>query len=151
MAEAAHRISRPADVAQLHGETAVSHGGGPDRRPAKIGRSSSLLSRYAAAAVCGLLMLAVALVFGQTARHDFINLDDDDYVGDNPPVARGFTAQGIVWAFTHVHSNNWHPLTWLSHMLDCQLYGLKHPGGHHLTNVLLHAASAVCSSWSCGK
>ena len=104
----------------------------------------SPLGRYAAAAVCGLLLLAVALVFGQTARHDFIHqYDDADYISENPQVARGFTAQGIVWAFTHFHSNNWHPLTWLSHMLDCQFYGLKHPGGHHLTNVLLHAASAI--------
>ena len=83
------------------------------------------------------------MVFGQTVRHEFINCDDDQYVYENPQVARGFTAQGIVWAFTHFHSANWHPLTWLSHMLDCQLYGLNHPGGHHLTNVLLHAASAI--------
>ena len=54
----------------------------------------------------------------------------------------GLTAEGIAWAFTTSHASNWHPLTWLSHMLDCQLYGLK-PGGHHLTNVLLHAATAI--------
>ena len=54
----------------------------------------------------------------------------------------GLTGEGIAWAITAYHAANWHPLTWLSHMLDCQLYGLK-PGGHHLTNVLLHAAAAV--------
>ena len=108
-----------------------------------MGLSPSPANRYAVPAVCALLLLAVALVFGQTVRHEFINFDDDDYVYENPQVARGFTAQGIVWAFTHFHSANWHPLTWLSHMLDCQLYGLNHPGGHHLTNVLLHAASAI--------
>ena len=108
-----------------------------------MGQSPSPLSRYAVPAVCALILLAVALVFGQTVRHQFINYDDQDYVYDNPSVARGLTAQGIVWAFTHFHSGNWHPLTWLSHMLDCELYGLDHPGGHHLTNVLLHAASAI--------
>ena len=55
---------------------------------------------------------------------------------------RGLTGEGIAWAITAYHASNWHPLTWLSHMLDCQLYGLK-PGGHHLTNVLLHAAAAM--------
>ena len=61
---------------------------------------------------------------------------------ENPVVARGLTFKGIVWAFTSIHAANWHPLTWLSHMLDCQLYGL-HPGGHHLTNVLLHTATVI--------
>ena len=57
-------------------------------------------------------------------------------------VARGLTFKGVAWAFTRAHAFNWHPLTWLSHMLDCQLYGL-HPGGHHLTNVLLHTATVI--------
>jgi tetratricopeptide (TPR) repeat protein len=57
-------------------------------------------------------------------------------------VVRGLTRPGLVWAFTSVHAANWHPLTWISHMLDCQLYGL-HPGGHHLTNVLLHTATVI--------
>ncbi len=100
-------------------------------------------------AVCALILLAVALVFGQTVRHAFVNLDDNDYVYENPQVARGFTAQGIVWAFTHFHSANWHPLTWLSHMSDCQFYGLDRPGGHHLTNVLLHAATAILLFLAC--
>ena len=60
----------------------------------------------------------------------------------NPQVNRGLTTEGFVWAFTHVHSGNWHPLTWLSHMLDCQLYGLN-AGWHHLTNIILHAATAI--------
>ena len=98
---------------------------------------------YSLLAVCGLLLLAVALVFTQTARHGFIiYYDDQDYVCDNPQVADGLTASGTAWAITHFHSDNWHPLTWLSHMLDCQLYGLQ-PGGHHLSNVLLHAAASV--------
>src|SRR6202030_858627 len=64
------------------------------------------------------------------------------YVYKNPQVFRGLTSEGIIWAFTQSHAANWHPLTWLSHMLDCQLYGLS-PGGHHLTNVLLHSANAI--------
>jgi tetratricopeptide (TPR) repeat protein len=91
---------------------------------------------------CGFLLLAIGLVFGQTVRHAFVNLDDNVYVYENPHVARGLTVPGFVWAFSHSHVANWHPLTWISLMLDCQLYGL-HAGGHHLTNVLLHAATAI--------
>ncbi|MHB9096595.1 MAG: tetratricopeptide repeat protein [Syntrophales bacterium] len=94
------------------------------------------------AAVCGFLLLAVALVFGQTIGHEFVNYDDNQYVFENPVVQKGLTPEGFRWALTSGESNNWHPLTWLSHMLDSQLYGL-HAGGHHLTNVLLHAAAAI--------
>jgi hypothetical protein len=76
-------------------------------------------SRYLVTAVCALLVLAVFLVFGQTLGYDFVNYDDQDYVYDNPNVSRGLTFSGIAWAFTHFHSFNWHPLTWLTHMLDC--------------------------------
>ncbi|MEN6556827.1 MAG: hypothetical protein ABFC54_01475, partial [Thermoguttaceae bacterium] len=93
-------------------------------------------------AVCGLLVLAVALVFGQTLRHGFVNIDDGAYVTQNRQVVHGLTGQGIAWSLTARYASNWHPITWLSHMLDCQLYGLR-PWGHHLTNVLLHAANAV--------
>ena len=99
-------------------------------------------NRYLVLAVCGFLLLAVGLVFGQTIRHEFVGFDDDRYVYDNPQVSCGLSAEGICWAFTHSHVTNWHPLTWISLMLDCQLYGLS-PGGYHLTNVLLHATTAV--------
>jgi tetratricopeptide (TPR) repeat protein len=89
-----------------------------------------------------LLALMVFLVFGQTLRHGFVNYDDDRYVYENPEVSKGLTVEGIGWAFRYGEIGHWHPLTWLSHMLDCQVYGLK-PGGHHLTNVLLHAAAAI--------
>jgi tetratricopeptide (TPR) repeat protein len=89
------------------------------------------------------LVLAVFLVFGQTLRHDFVTFDDVPYVVSNPVVLHGLTGNGVIWAFTeHHYCHNWHPLTWLSHMLDCQLYGLR-PAGHHLSNVLLHTAAAV--------
>ena len=93
-------------------------------------------------AVCGLLLLAVIAVFGQTVSHGFVGFDDNQYVYENPHVSGGLTSAGADWVIEAFHSGNWHPLTWLSHMLDCQLYGLK-PGGHHLTNVLLHAATAI--------
>jgi tetratricopeptide (TPR) repeat protein len=92
--------------------------------------------------ICALLLLAVVLVFGQTVRYGFVNYDDDRAVYRNPQVTRGLSAQGMVWAFTHRHFGNWIPLTSLSHMLDCRLYGLN-AGGHHLTNMLLHAATVV--------
>jgi hypothetical protein len=63
-------------------------------------------------------------------------------VYDNHAVVPGLTLHGIAWAFTHTHASNWHPLTWLSHMVDCQLYGLQ-PAGHHLTSVVLHAVNAI--------
>jgi protein O-mannosyl-transferase len=93
------------------------------------------------AAVCLVLAAITFAVFGQTLRHQFLDFDDNDYVYDNPVVARGLTWKGIVWAFSF-HVSNWHPLTWVSHMLDCQLYGL-HSGGHHLTNVLIHIATVI--------
>jgi hypothetical protein len=88
------------------------------------------------------ITILVWIVFGQTRRFPFINVDDNEYVFKNPMVTRGVSPEGIGWAFTHVHSANWHPLTWLSHALDCEFYGLN-AGGHHFTNVVLHAATAV--------
>ena len=112
-------------------------GGAAARSPARASRE-----RIVTGIVSVLLVGIVWIVFGQTLRHEFVNYDDDDYVCDNPRIKNGLTLQGIGWAFTHVHAGNWHPLTTISHMLDCQLYGLQ-PWGHHLTNVLLHAAAAI--------
>ena len=93
-------------------------------------------------AICVALVAITFTVFGQTLGHDFVNFDDRVYVSENPQIQAGLTWRGILWAFTHVHSHNWHPLTTMSHMLDCQLFGLK-PGAHHFVNVLLHSANAV--------
>lgn len=94
--------------------------------------------------ICTFLVVLVAVVYAQTVRFDFVNLDDDQYVYRNPDLARGLSAQGISWAFTETQrASHWHPLTWLSLLLDYQLYSLRWPGGYHLTNVLLHAANAV--------
>ena len=92
--------------------------------------------------VCIFLVIIVWLVFGQTLRHEFLNYDDDAYVYQNPYVMAGLTRRGILWAFTFAEIGHWHPVTWFSHMLDCRLWGLR-AGGHHLTNVLLHAATAI--------
>jgi tetratricopeptide (TPR) repeat protein len=92
--------------------------------------------------VCAFLVFAVLAVFGQTAHFKFVNYDDDQNVFENPMVEKGLSVQAVGWAFTHTQVSNWIPLTTLSHMLDCQLFGL-HAGGHHLVNVLWHAANAV--------
>jgi Tfp pilus assembly protein PilF len=81
-------------------------------------------------------------VFGQTLRHDFVNYDDPQYVYQNTRITNGLNVAGIAWAFTHIHAENWHPLTTITHMLDCQLYGLR-AGGHHSTNVLLHTIGVI--------
>jgi tetratricopeptide (TPR) repeat protein len=83
------------------------------------------------------LIFVTLVVFHQLPSHDFINLDDDILVYENPHVHAGLNKQGIAWAFTTFEAYNYHPLTWLSHMLDCQLFGLR-PGMHHLTNLLFH-------------
>ncbi len=93
-------------------------------------------------AICVALVAMTFAVFGQTLSHPFIEYDDDIYIYNNPMVLPGLTWQGVIWAFTERHAYNWHPLTWISHMVDCQLYG-QNPWGHHLGDVVLHAANAV--------
>ena len=88
------------------------------------------------------IVALVWAVFGQTAQHSFVDYDDDSYVYDNPYITRGLTAEGLKWAFTQTHSDNWHPLTTLSHMADWTLLG-SNAGRHHLVNVLLHAVTSV--------
>jgi protein O-mannosyl-transferase len=112
--------------------------------PAGEVRPGSRLARLAAhpAFISLLLAAAVGLVFFPVLRCQFINLDDPLYVTSNSHVQGGLTLDGLVWAFRTSHAGNWHPLTWLSHMLDCRLYGLK-PAGHHLTNLLFHALNSM--------
>jgi protein O-mannosyl-transferase len=93
----------------------------------------------------GVVIFLVAItwaIFGQTFWHQFINYDDPLYVLDNAHVRAGLTWRGIAWAFTHIHSQNWHPLTSISHMLDCQLFGLN-AGAQHLVNVFFHSIAAA--------
>ena len=98
--------------------------------------------RWTFIAVCVCLAVVTWVVFAQTVRYDFVNYDDPQYVYQNTKIASGISLFNAAWAFTHIHSGNWHPLTTITHMLDCQLYGLK-AGWHHFTNVLLHALAVV--------
>jgi protein O-mannosyl-transferase len=98
--------------------------------------------RWLTIGACIFLAALTWIVFGQTLGHDFVNYDDPRYVYENTKITSGLSISGIGWAFTHIHSENWHPLTTISHMLDCQLYGLK-AEGHHFTNALLHAIAVI--------
>ena len=89
-----------------------------------------------------LLALITVGVFSPVVNDDFVNYDDPLYVTENAEVQEGLTGKGVAWALTADRAVNWHPLTWLSHMLDCQLYGLL-PAGHHFTSLLFHLASTV--------
>jgi len=112
----------------------------PDRRPRELPRAARNRS-----ITVGIYLLLTGLslaVFSQTIRYDFVNFDDDMYVYNAPTIRAGLTLQGIVAAFTSPHARNWHPLTTLSHMLDCRLYGLN-AGGHHATNLVLHTIAAL--------
>ena len=92
--------------------------------------------------LCVLLALSTWLAYWPVSHNTFINYDDQDYLTDNKMVQEGVTWGGIKWAFTTRYAGNWHPLTWISHMLDCQLYGMN-AGGHHITNLVLHTANSV--------
>ena len=92
--------------------------------------------------VCVFLIVMTLAVYWQVLGYDFVNYDDDGYVTENPSVREGLTKKSILWAFTSFHIGNWHPLTWISHMLDCELFGLK-PGMHHLTNLLFHTVNTL--------
>jgi len=88
------------------------------------------------------LVLAVLALYARVGGFEFIYCDDDVYVFENLTVRQGLSGHGLHWAFLQAHAANWHPLTWLSHMLDVQLFGLA-AGPHHLVNAGLHAANAA--------
>ena len=89
-----------------------------------------------------LLLVVTFAVFWQSIGHEFIVYDDNTYVTENHHVTTGLTYRNMIWAFTTMEASNWHPVTWLSHMLDFQIYG-SNPKGHHLTNVLFHIANTL--------
>lgn len=88
------------------------------------------------------LFIITIATFFPTINHEFINYDDQQYVTENSMVIKGVTYEGFLWAFDNIDAGSWYPLTWLSHMLDCQIYGLF-PGGHHFSSVLLHSINAL--------
>lgn len=91
--------------------------------------------------ILSVIAVLTLAVFLPVAGHDFLNYDDNEYVTENPAVLGGLTAKSAGWAFTRSHAGNWHPLTWISHMIDVELFGMK-AGGHHLVSLILHLACA---------
>jgi tetratricopeptide (TPR) repeat protein len=92
--------------------------------------------------ICLYLVISILAVYWQTRSHEFVSFDDGMYVYNNLKVTAGLSYEGIRWAFTFTDIAYWHPLTWLSHMLDCQLYGLN-PGMHHMTNLIFHILNSL--------
>lgn len=92
--------------------------------------------------ICLFLVAASLIVYSHVITHEFINYDDGVYITENAHIKDGFTLENIKWAFTTGHAANWHPLTWLSHMLDIEIYGLN-PMGHHWTNLQIHVVNSI--------
>jgi len=92
--------------------------------------------------VCLLLFVAILVAYWPVTGHDFVSFDDDKYITDNVHVKAGLTLESIKWALTTTYASNWFPLTWLSHMLDVQLFGIN-PGRHHLTNLIFHIINSL--------
>ena len=105
-------------------------------------KPSTLPPRFPAWLLAAFLALVTIALYWPVAHFDFINFDDPLYVTDNNHVTQGLTWAGLRWAFTTFDASNWHPLTWLSHMADCQFFGPQ-PGAQHLVNVWFHAANTV--------
>ncbi|MCK9376623.1 MAG: tetratricopeptide repeat protein [Syntrophobacterales bacterium] len=101
-----------------------------------------LILRHQRVMICVLLLALTAAAYWQVRGFQFITCDDDMYVYENPIIRAGLSWEGVKWSFTAYYSANWHPLTWLSHILDVQLYGLQ-AGGHHLTNLFFHLANTL--------
>jgi len=104
--------------------------------------------------LCLLLAVITLAVYNPVTRHPFVNYDDDRYVTENAHVRQGLTADTIRWALTSTEQANWHPLTWMSHALDCSLFRLN-PAGHHFTSVLLHVINVallfLLLAWATGR
>ncbi len=132
MADRAESI-RPGNVAEV-----------PDVRgpSAHSPKSESIKALRRPWFICLLLAVAVAAVYWRVLDCGFVNYDDPDYVSANSQVRGGFNAAGVAWAFSTGWAGNWHPVTWLSHMFDAQVFGMR-PSGHHLTNLLLHLANSA--------
>ena len=103
----------------------------------------SLKKNQLFAVICLALALVTLAVYWPVTHNAFINYDDDQYITGNPHITSGLTWPNVVWAFQSGELANWHPLTWISHMVDCELIWKLNPGGHHLTNLLFHIANTL--------
>src|SRR4030042_4142222 len=92
--------------------------------------------------VCVFLAASVVGVYWPARNYEFVKYDDYGYVSQNEHISTGLTLENIAWVFTHAHGGNWHPLTGLSHIIDCQLFGLN-PGWHHLVNLIFHIVNTL--------
>src|SRR5438093_5764012 len=115
-------------------------------RPAASGNRTSALFGRMNFLIAGALAIVTLAIYAQVIRHQFITLDDPTYIQENPMVNRGVTLAGFTWAFTTFYATNWHPLTWISHMIDCQLFGMN-AGRHLLVNALIHVANTLLLFW----
>lgn len=97
--------------------------------------------------ICMLIALGILCIYWPILGQGFINYDDPQYVLSNSPVRQGLTWSSFVWSLSSKVQGNWHPVTMWTHMFDCQLYGIEHPGGHHLTSLLLHMTNAALLFW----
>ena len=106
--------------------------------------AKELSSKTRTILVCALLSAVTLAVYWPVVHHDFVNYDDNCYLVQNRQIQAGLTWHGLVWGFGRLHGDGtyWHPLTWVSHMVDCQLFGLK-PAGHHLVNLLFHILNSI--------
>jgi tetratricopeptide (TPR) repeat protein len=102
--------------------------------------------RYILSLIGAALVMATLVAYEPIRHNDFVKYDDDIYISENSHIKEGITRDSVLWAFTKPYTANWHPLTWLSHMLDCEIYGLN-PLGHHVTSVLIHIANSVLLFW----
>ncbi len=158
MAKKHDRRRRSLKEAQLRGEKSFalprsSSAVGRKAQPQPLRDGGRRAGRLAVIAICCLLALAPTMIFVQTWQHGFVNCDDSDYIEKNVDIQRGLTPASAWWAMTQARSANWHPLTWMSHMIDWRAFGTwdanrqryvdSWPGGHHLVNLFLHASCAV--------
>lgn len=118
---------------------------GARKRPAQQQQVRGASSAKTWLLALGLALITVAL-YGRVAENGFVNFDDQAYVYENPRVQDGLDWQTVRWAFTSTDQANWHPLTWLSHALDCQFYGLA-PAGHHITSLVFHLFNVLLLFW----
>src|SRR6476660_6186062 len=133
MAKRTARKRKPALVAAAKQQSVI-----PVSENIRLKRSDLLI-------LLGLAVVTFAL-YAQVIGHQFITLDDPTYIRENPMVNRGVTLAGLAWAFTTFHVANWHPLTWISHMIDCQFL-VTNAGGHLLVNALIHVANTLFVFW----